>query len=70
MNAQIDRSRPPAPGPAPIVTPRGTRTIELSNGMKVIVVEDHKLPLVSVQIRFDVPPIAQREKAGYRRHGR
>ena len=33
--------------------------------MKVIVVEDHKLPLVSVQLRFDVPPIAQREKAGY-----
>ncbi|HQW39765.1 MAG TPA: pitrilysin family protein [Flavobacteriales bacterium] len=65
MNAQIDRSRPPEPGPAPIVNLGAHSTTELSNGMKVIVVEDHKLPLVSVQLRFDVPPIAQREKAGY-----
>ena len=65
MNAQIDRSRPPEPGPAPIVNLGSHSTTQLSNGMKVIVVEDHKLPLVSVQLRFDVPPIAQREKAGY-----
>ncbi len=65
MNAQIDRSRPPAPGPAPTVNlGKHTSTI-LPNGIHVIVVEDHKLPLVSVQLRFDVPPVYQGDKMGY-----
>jgi len=33
--------------------------------MRVIVVENHKLPMVSVQVRFDIPPFVQGEKAGY-----
>lgn len=65
MNAQLDRSNPPEPGPAPEVQLGEHATITLPNGMHVIVVEDHKLPMVSVQVRFDVPPIAQRDKAGY-----
>ncbi|MEZ4739761.1 MAG: pitrilysin family protein [Flavobacteriales bacterium] len=65
MNAQIDRSRPPAPGPAPVVHLGEHTTVELPNGMQLIVVEDHKLPLVSVQVRFDVPPIAQGSQAGF-----
>ncbi len=65
MNAQIDRTLPPTPGPAPLVQLGEHSTISLQNGMHVIVVEDHKLPLVSVQVRFDIPPIAQRENAGY-----
>lgn len=65
MTAQLDRSRPPAPGPAPLVRIGEHATVALPNGMQVIVVEDHKLPLVSVQLRFDVPPIHQGEKAGY-----
>ncbi|MBL7951613.1 MAG: insulinase family protein [Flavobacteriales bacterium] len=65
MNAQLDRSRPPAPGPAPVVQLGDHTTTELPNGMRLIVVEDHKLPLVSVQLRFDVPPIVQGDKAGF-----
>jgi zinc protease len=64
MNAQLDRSRPPAPGPAPTVHLGEHVTFTLRNGMRVIVVEDHKLPQVSVQVRFDIPPIVQGDKAG------
>lgn len=65
MNAQIDRSKPPVPGPAPVVHFNEHASVELPNGMHVIVVEDHKLPLVSVQVRFDVPPIVQGQQAGF-----
>lgn len=33
--------------------------------MRVIIVENHKLPMVSVQVRFDIPPFPQGEKAGF-----
>lgn len=65
MNAQLDRSSPPAPGPAPVVHLAEHSLTELPNGMRLIVVEDHKLPMVSVQVRFDVPPIVQGDKAGF-----
>lgn len=65
MNAQLDRSRPPAPAPASVVQLGEHTTTVLPNGMRLIVVEDHKLPLVSVQLRFDVPPIVQGEKTGF-----
>lgn len=64
-SAQIDRTKPPAPGPAPSVQLGAHSTFELSNGLEVIVVENHKLPLVSVQARFDVPPVLQGDKVGY-----
>ncbi|MCB0764420.1 MAG: insulinase family protein, partial [Flavobacteriales bacterium] len=65
MTAQLDRSTPPPPGPAPIVDLGAHSKFTLPNGLQVIVVENHKLPMVSVQVRFDIPPIAQDEKAGY-----
>lgn len=65
MNAQIDRSGPPAPMPASTVQLGEHTTAVLPNGLRLIVVEDHKLPLVSVQIRFDVPPILQGDKVGF-----
>lgn len=65
MNAQIDRSKPPAPGPTPSVSLGAHKTFELPNGFRVIVVENHKLPLVGVQVRFDIPPITQGERTGY-----
>lgn len=65
MNAQIDRRTPPAPGPAPIVQMAGHSSFTLSNGLRVIVVENHKLPLVSIQVRFDIPPMVQGDKVGY-----
>jgi zinc protease len=65
MIAQLDRSRPPAPAPPPIVHLGEHASFTLGNGMRVIVVENRKLPLVSVQVRFDVPPVVQGDKAGY-----
>jgi predicted Zn-dependent peptidase len=65
MIAQLDRSRPPAPGPPPVVHLGEYSSFTLGNGMRVIVVENHKLPLVGVQVKFDIPPVVQGDKAGY-----
>ncbi|MBK6832515.1 MAG: insulinase family protein [Flavobacteriales bacterium] len=65
MIAQIDRSKAPAPGPAPAVHLGEHITFTLSNGMSVIVVENHKLPMVGVQLRFDIPPMVQADRTGY-----
>lgn len=64
MNAQLDRSRPPSPGPAPAVSMGEHKSFALPNGLRVIVVENRKLPLVSVQLRFDIPPFVQGQRAG------
>ncbi len=65
MTAQIDRTKAPKPGPAPEVRVGRAKNSQLPNGLKVIVVENHKLPLVTVQLRFDHPPVAQKDKVGY-----
>lgn len=65
MNAQIDRSRPPAPGPAPAVNIGRHSAFKMDNGLQVIVVENHKLPMVGIQFKFDIVPFSQGELAGY-----
>jgi zinc protease len=65
MLAQIDRTKAPAPAAPPQVRVGETKKGTLPNGMKVIVVENHKLPMVSLQVRFDHPPILQGSIAGY-----
>jgi predicted Zn-dependent peptidase len=65
MNAQVDRTQAPEPGPAPTVNIGDHRSFTLANGMRVIVVENHKLPLVSVQVKFDIEPVLQGDLAGY-----
>ena len=65
MLAQIDRTKAPAPGAPPQVRVADSKNSTLPNGMRVIVVENHKLPMVSVQVRFDHPPILQGGIAGY-----
>ena len=59
------RSNPPAPGPAPKIQIGKYTTHELDNGLKVIVVENHKLPRVSFQLSLDNDPILEKESAGY-----
>src|SRR5690625_192251 len=53
--AQIDRSKQPTPGPAPSIEITKPQTFELKNGLKVMVVENHKLPQVRVQLLIDNP---------------
>ncbi|UII78084.1 pitrilysin family protein [Flagellimonas sp. CMM7] len=62
--AQIDRSTPPKAGPAPEINLKEPARFELNNGLKVMVVENHKLPRVSIQLTIDNPPILQGDKAG------
>jgi len=64
VNAQLDRSVQPKPGPEPSISLEVPSEFELKNGLKVLVVENHKLPRVSYSLRIDNPPIATGAKAG------
>lgn len=64
LTAQIDRTQMPKPGPAPEINLEDPQRFEFKNGLKVLVVENHKLPRVSIQLRIDNPPIAEGDKAG------
>ncbi len=62
--AQIDRTVMPKPGPAPEINLSEPESFQLNNGLKVLVVENHKLPRVSIQLTIDNPPILEGDKAG------
>jgi predicted Zn-dependent peptidase len=62
--AQIDRSKQPEPGPTPTINLGKPQTFELKNGLKVLVVENHKLPRVSATLSLENGPIYEGEKAG------
>ena len=63
-NAQIDRSKQPKPGPAPKISLKVPEEFQLDNGLKVLIVENHKLPRVSYTLTIDNKPIASGNKAG------
>ena len=63
-SAQIDRSQQPKPGPAPSINLGKPQTFTLPNGLKVMVVEDNKLPRVSVNLTIDNDPFAEGDKKG------
>lgn len=65
LNAQIDRTVPPKPGPAPVINIGDYKTFVLPNGLKVIVVENHKTPLISWQLALDIDPLLEGEAKGY-----
>ncbi len=54
----------PKPGPAPTIKVKKPTTFTLSNGLKVMVVENHKLPRVSVSLTIDNAPYAEGDKKG------
>src|SRR5690606_2185417 len=62
--AQIDRSKQPESGPAPEINLKQPERFGLGNGLRVLLVENHKLPRVRIQLTLDNPPIPQGEKAG------
>ncbi|WP_417884853.1 M16 family metallopeptidase [Zunongwangia sp.] len=64
LNAQVDRSTMPEPGPAPKVKVEEPETFTLTNGLTVMLVENHKLPRVSMSLKFDNPPHSESKKAG------
>src|SRR5690554_6202210 len=62
--AQVDRSKYPEPGPAPQINIGDPATFTLPNGLKVFVVENHKLPRVTYSLVLDRDPILEGDKAG------
>lgn len=64
VNAQLDRSKQPQPGPAPKISIDEPSEFTLDNGLKVLVVENNKLPRVSYSLTIDNKPISEGKKAG------
>ncbi len=62
MQAQ-DRTQP-KPGPSPVLNIKKPTTFTLPNGLKVLVVENHKLPRVSYNLTIDNTPYAEGTKKG------
>ena len=64
LHAQIDRSQQPQPGPAPKIQLEEPQEFVLKNGLRVLVVENHKLPRASATLNIDLHPIFEGELAG------
>ena len=62
MQAQ-DRTQP-KPGPSPVINIKKPESFTLPNGLKVMVVENHKLPRVSFTLNIDNTPYAEGNKKG------
>ena len=62
---QLDRSIRPQPGPAPIIKLGHYDKFQLPNGLTVIVVENHKLPVVSFSLKLKYDPVFEGDNMGY-----
>ena len=62
MQAQ-DRTQP-KPGNPPVVNIKKPQTFVLPNGLKVMIVENHKLPRVTYNLTLDNAPFAEGNKKG------
>jgi predicted Zn-dependent peptidase len=65
VSAQLDRSIRPKAGPAPKINLGKYEMFTMPNGLKVIVVENHKIPKITYQLSLDIDPIVEGEQAGY-----
>jgi predicted Zn-dependent peptidase len=59
------RKKSPKEGSAPKIQIGKAETTKLSNGLNVIVVENHKLPQVSFRVFVDFDPVQEKDAAGY-----
>ncbi|PQJ79743.1 insulinase family protein [Polaribacter porphyrae] len=64
ISAQVDRTKMPESGPAPKINIGKPKKFKLKNGLQVLVVENHKLPRVSVTLDIDNPPRVKGNKKG------
>ncbi|MFT3920617.1 M16 family metallopeptidase [Cloacibacterium sp.] len=65
LSAQkLDLNAMPKPGPTPTINIAKPKTFTLPNGLQVLVVENNKLPRVSVNLSMDRPPIYEGDIAG------
>ena len=65
LSAQVDRTKAPEPGPAPEIRIGEYGSFELKNGLKVFVVENHKIPRVAYSLILDMDPFAEGDSMGY-----
>jgi len=63
--SQVDRSKPPKALDARAINFGKVEQFTLSNGLKVIIVENHKLPTVRFDLYLDRESIFEGEKAGF-----
>jgi predicted Zn-dependent peptidase len=63
--SQVDRSKVPEAGPPPEIKIGNYDSFQLPNGLKVFVVENHKIPRVSYSLVLDIDPILEGENTGY-----
>ena len=61
---KVDRSKKPAAGPAPVISIPDPVIFNMSNGMTVLVVENHKVPKVRAVLNIDAGPVKEGAKAG------
>jgi zinc protease len=64
MAQNIDRSKAPTPGKAPIIQVGDPVKFTLANGLQVFVVKNTKLPQVSATLALDYDGFAEGDKAG------
>ncbi|MFN0203910.1 MAG: M16 family metallopeptidase [Bacteroidia bacterium] len=62
--AQLDRSKRPEPAPAPAINLGEAQSFTLDNGLKVFVVENHKLPRVAFSLQLDIEPVLEGAVSG------
>lgn len=65
LHAQVDRTKAPKAGPAPVINVGDAKTFTLDNGLKVFVVENHKLPKVSYNLFLNYSPVLEGANVGY-----
>lgn len=64
LNAQIDRSKRPEPAAAQKINIPASQVFTLSNGITVILSENHKIPKVSFELSMGSSPKIEGNKAG------
>jgi predicted Zn-dependent peptidase len=62
---KLDRSKRPTAAPAPEIKLGKTESFTLPNGLKVFVVENHKLPKVAYSLSLNNDPVLEGDMAGY-----
>ena len=62
---KLDRSKRPAAGVAPEIKLGKIEKFTLENGLKVFVVENHKLPKVAYSLSLNIDPVLEGDMAGY-----
>lgn len=64
LTMQAQNRPQPTPGPSPVIKIKKPESFTLPNGLKVLVVENHKLPRVSFSLNIDNTPYAEGSKKG------